>query len=55
VPWKAKDAKRHTKKAKTPKAQSQWKAIANRMLSEGNSEGDAIRTANGVIKRRTSK
>lgn len=52
MPWTAKDAKRHTKKAKTPAEQSQWRAVANNLLKHGASEASAIRQANGVIKRR---
>lgn len=52
MPWTASDAIKKTRKAKTPKAQAQWQAIANSMLKRGASEGAAIRAANGVIKKR---
>lgn len=52
MPWKPKDAQRHTKKAKSPKAQRQWSSIADSVLERGGSEGSAIRQANGVIARR---
>lgn len=52
MPWSAKDATRHTKKATSPKKKAQWQAIANSMLQHGKSEGAAIRAANGVIKKR---
>jgi uncharacterized protein YdaT len=55
MPWTASDAKKKTKKASTPKLQSQWSAIANRMLASGAEDSDAIKTANGVIKRRTEE
>lgn len=52
MPWTAKDAKKKTKKASTPKRQAQWAAIANRLLEAGASEGSAIRQANGVMKKK---
>lgn len=53
MPWNSKaDVARHNKAAsKSPKKRRQWKAIANRLLAEGKSEGQAIRTASGVVKR----
>ena len=51
MPWEASDATRHTKKADTPKEQSLWARIANRMLESGHSDGSAIRVANSVIKK----
>jgi uncharacterized protein YdaT len=52
MPWTAKDATRHTKKAKTPKKKRQWAHVADSMLSRGASEGAAIRAANAVVKRK---
>lgn len=52
MPWKPKDAARHTKKAATPVAKRQWKDVANSMLKRGKSEGAAVRAANAVVKRR---
>jgi uncharacterized protein YdaT len=52
MPWDASDAERHTKKAKTAKEKRAWSHIANKLLGEGYSEGEAIRIANGVIKKR---
>jgi hypothetical protein len=52
VPWQPRDAKRHTKKADTPKEQRMWSKIANDMLAGGASEGKAIRVASGVVKKR---
>lgn len=49
MPWTPKDAKRHTKKAKSPKAKRQWSHVADSVLERGGSEGSAIRQANGVI------
>ena len=50
MPWKPSDAPKHTRKAKTAKKKRQWTHIADSMLKRGESEGDAIRAANGVIK-----
>ena len=55
MPWTPKDAKRHTKKADTPKAKEQWSAVANSMLASGKGEGAAVRAANAVVKRRKKK
>ena len=52
MPWAARDATKKDRKAKTPKAKRQWAAVANATLARTGDEGRAIRTANGVIKRR---
>lgn len=52
MPWQAKDAKRFTKKAKTPKLKRMWQHIADRMLASGKSEGAAIRAANAMVGKR---
>lgn len=49
MPWNPGDAKRHTKKANTPKKGRQWRDVANSALSRGQSEGSAIRQANAVV------
>lgn len=51
MPWTAKDASRHTKKAKSAKQKRQWAHVADSMLKRGSSEGAAVRAANGVIKK----
>jgi uncharacterized protein YdaT len=53
MPWKSKDAKRHTKKADTPKEKRQWSIVANAMLERGSSEGAAVRAANAAVKKRS--
>lgn len=55
MPWDAKDASRHTKKAKSPKAKRQWSHVANSMLQRGYPEGTAIAAASGVVKKRKDK
>lgn len=52
MPWQPSDARRHTKKASSPKSQRQWSHVADSALSRGASEGSAIRQANAVIARR---
>jgi hypothetical protein len=55
MPWKAKDANRHTRKAKSAKSKRQWSHVANSMLSRGSSEGSAVRAANAVVKRKRKR
>jgi hypothetical protein len=54
MPWKPKDAKKFTAKAKTPKQKNQWKDIANANIDAGKSEGEAIKIASGVVKKAVS-
>jgi hypothetical protein len=49
MPWKPSDAKRHDKKAATPKKQRQWSDVADSVLSRTGDEGRAVREANAVI------
>jgi uncharacterized protein YdaT len=55
MPWQAKDASRHTKKAKSAIAKRQWGHVANSMLKSGKSEGAAVRAANAAVKKRRKK
>lgn len=50
MPFTARDALRHTRKASTLKRRRQWAAIANNMLRSGASEGAAIRAANAGVR-----
>lgn len=50
MPWKPASAKRHTKKADTPKKKRQWSHVANAALRRGASEGSAVRQANAAVK-----
>lgn len=52
MPWSSKDAKRHTKKADSPKAKRQWSHVANSMLKSGKGEGAAVRAANAAVGKR---
>lgn len=51
MPWGYGDARRHTKKANTPKKQRQWANVADSALSRTGDEGRAIREANAVVAR----
>ena len=55
MPWSAKDATRHTKKATSPKRKRQWSKVANSVLSRGASEGSAVRMANAAVKKSKQK
>jgi hypothetical protein len=55
MPWKSKDAERHTKKADTPAEKRQWKEVANSVLKRTGDEGRAVRQANAVIAKRDKK
>lgn len=51
MPWSPGDAEKHDSKANTPKLQKQWSDIANSVLKRTGDEAQAVRTANGVIRR----
>ena len=52
MPWTASSGpRRHTKKAKSPKAKRAWAATANAVLAKSGDEGKAVRIANSVVKR----
>jgi len=55
MPWSPKDAAKHSKKAKSKTARKQWSEVANSVLKSGAGDARAIRTANGVIKKRRKK
>jgi len=52
MPFKPKDALKHTKKAKSKTAKRQFAKVANSMLARGESEGSAIRAANAAVAKR---
>lgn len=52
MPWKAGDAGRHTKKAKSGAAKKQWSSVANKVLKDSGDEGKAVRIANAAVKKR---
>jgi uncharacterized protein YdaT len=51
MPWDSRSIAKHNKRAKTPKQRRQLADIANSALKSGHSEGEALRMANGVLKR----
>lgn len=55
MPWETSDVAGKTKKAKSAVSKRQWTRVANGALKRGLSEGEAIREANGVAKKRASK
>lgn len=54
MPWKASDARRHTRKAKGMGA-LQWAEVANSVLKKTGDEGMAVREANAVVRKRGSR
>lgn len=52
MPWKPKDATRHTKKASSPAAKRQWSTVADKVLAKNGDEGKAIRIANAAVAKR---
>jgi len=49
MPWSARDASRHTKRAKTPAQKRKWAKVANAALREYGDEGRAVRAANAAL------
>lgn len=49
MPWKARDARRFTKKARSPAAKAMWVEVANSVLAKTGDEARAVRTANKVV------
>lgn len=50
MPWTAADARRFTKKARTPAKRKAWAETANAVLASGQPEGVAVHAANKHIK-----
>ena len=55
MPWSAKDASRHTKKAKTPKAKRAFAHASNSVLERTGDEGRAVRAGNAAAARSAAK
>jgi uncharacterized protein YdaT len=55
MPWTAKSAKSHTKKATTPKKKRAFAHAANSALKSGKSEGAAVRIGNAAAARAGKK
>ncbi len=53
MPWTASDGPhRHTKRANSPAKRKKWAAVANAVLKKSGNEGQAIRIANAMVKRK---
>lgn len=55
MPWTARDAVKHTKKANTPAKKKKWAKVANAALKQYDDEGRAIRVANAAMGRKKRK
>lgn len=55
MPWTARDATRHTKKATTPKAKRAFAHAANSVLRETGNEERAVRAGNAAAARSRAK
>ncbi len=55
MPWKAKDAAKHTKKATTPAKKEKFAKTANAVLKKTGDEGKAVRIANAAVKKGARK
>lgn len=55
MPWGPKDATRHTKKARTPKARRAFSHAANSVLTKTHDEGRAVRAGNAAAARSARK
>lgn len=53
MPWTARDATKHTKKADTTAKRKQWAAVANKVLRETGNDGQAIRAANSAVSKKS--
>jgi uncharacterized protein YdaT len=51
MPWRASDAPRSTRKARTPAKRSKWAKVANSVLRASGSDAKAIRIANAALKK----
>ena len=55
MPWKPSEAKKHDRKANTPKKKRMWSHVANSMLKRTGDDAAAIRAANSVVKKSAAK
>lgn len=51
MPWKPKDAPRHTREAKGARKKRVWAEVANEVLRRTGDEGRAVRAANAAVRR----
>lgn len=55
MPWGSVHASQHTKQAKTAKQKRQWSTVANKMLTGGASDAEAIMAANAAVRGKKRK
>ena len=55
MPWAPSDAAAKNRKADTPRKKGQWAAIANNVLKRTGDDGQAIKTANGVLRKAAAR
>lgn len=55
MPWRSRDAVRHTKIATTKSLQRQWMHVANGAKKRGASDAVAIQEANSVVRKNSGK
>ncbi len=55
MPWTPGESTRKTKKASTPAKKKAWSATANAVLKKTGDEGQAVRIANSVVKKKGKK
>jgi hypothetical protein len=55
MPWTSREAKKHDRKANTPKKRRMWSHVANSVLKRTGSDAAAVRAANGVVKKSKRK
>jgi len=55
MPWTAKSATRHTKKARSQKCKRAFAHAANSMLESTGDEGKAVRTGNAAVNKCNAK
>lgn len=55
MPWTPLDAKRHTKKATSPRLTRMWSEVANSVLSSSGDEARAVREANAAVGKATRR
>ena len=55
MPWQGKDAKKHTKAARSAADQKLWSAVANQVLHQSGRDSKAIKIANAKLKNRKAR
>lgn len=55
MPWRPKEAERHTKKANTDRRKRMWAEAANSVYSRTGDEGRAVRAGNAAVSKDVRK